>query len=122
VKKVKANKKIHFIHLMGGLGNQLFQIAAGLSFEHEFESKLIIDDSFGNFRKNIFGKADVFSYQNKFISTSGVFLNNKSFLNRSISLLIRISLKSKMNFIFKISKTSYCSGFKQSFRQLPNSN
>jgi hypothetical protein len=51
---------------MGGLGNQLFQIAAGLRYTNQAGGKLILDDSFGNFRKNSLGKADVFSFNSKF--------------------------------------------------------
>jgi len=88
-------KKLYFIHLMGGLGNQLFQIAAGLNFSLTADVPLIIDDSYGNFRKNNYGQADVFTYRTDFISTLKIPPRKHKYLSQILGLLIRISLKSR---------------------------
>ena len=85
----------NYIYLMGGLGNQLFQVAAGVKCSQDSGRRLIIDDAYGNFRKNSFGVADVLSYN----SLSGLTTNksvNKGFITRKlIGILIRISFKSR---------------------------
>jgi len=92
-------KKDHncYVYLMGGLGNQLFQIAAGLKYVYHSGGKLIIDDSFGNFRKNNLGDADVFSYSSRSFSSTGGGPRKKRLTEKGLSLLIRISLKSRNN-------------------------
>ena len=40
------NKKIIILRLIGGLGNQLFQLQYALNFLHQNEGELKIDDSF----------------------------------------------------------------------------
>jgi len=91
----KKSEHVLLVHLMGGLGNQLFQIAAG--FYQSFESGrcLVIDDSYGNFRKNDFGKADIFTYHSEFFlvpdkQTKGSFVPRKI-----IALLLRFSFNSR---------------------------
>ena len=88
-------QKAYIIHLMGGLGNQLFQIAAGLNVSLSENVPLIIDDSYGNFRKNQLGQADILTYQAKIISTLGLTTSNKNYLGRILGLLIRMSLRSR---------------------------
>lgn len=100
--QLRKNDRNCYVYLMGGLGNQLFQIAAGLKYIHESGGKLIIDDSFGNFRKNKFGKADVFSFKSDLFSAVGNIANKKTLTEKGLSLLIRLSLKSKNNLIYKI--------------------
>jgi hypothetical protein len=89
---------------MGGLGNQLFQIAAGLSFSLKSGNALVIDESFGIFRKNIVGEADVHGYGvNKYYSFFRTSKQNR-LLSRSIGLLIRISLSTSKGNLNKIAK------------------
>jgi hypothetical protein len=88
-------QKEYIIHLMGGLGNQLFQIAAGLNFSLSENVPLKIDDTYGNFRKNQSGQADILTYQAEFISTSGLTAYKQKFLGRLLGLLIRMSLRSR---------------------------
>jgi len=51
-------QKVH-VHLTGGLGNQLFQLAAGLSILRESSGKLILDTRLGKPRSS-YGSADLF--------------------------------------------------------------
>jgi hypothetical protein len=88
-------QKAFIIHLMGGLGNQLFQIAAGLHLSLSENAPLIIDDTFGNFRKNRLGQADILTYQTDIVSTLSMSPNKQKYLGQILGLLIRISLKSR---------------------------
>jgi len=97
-------QKVYLIHLMGGLGNQLFQISAGLHFSISSNVPLIIDDSSGVFRKNNLGQADILTYKPNFISTIKISLKRQKFTKRILSLLIRTSLKSRENFKLKIAR------------------
>ena len=105
---IKRHKSLSYIHLMGGLGNQLFQFAAGLYYSMNSSSQLVIDDSFGNFRKNTSGAADILSYSSKefeiiSIGSGNIYLHKIT--DRILSLLIRVSLKSNgkiMYLIFKL--------------------
>lgn len=104
---LRNQKPLYFVHLMGGLGNQLFQIAAGLYYSLDSSSKLVIDDSFGNFRKNNFGNADILSYVSKDFESvranaNSTYMNNLT--GRFLGLLTRVSLKSKEKTIYKILK------------------
>lgn len=116
LKNAKTN--ICYVHLMGGLGNQLFQIAAGLKISLECQSELIIDDSFGNYRKNFAGKADILTFNTDFKSTKVSKPYIKGFLARGLSLLIRISLKSENRLFHTLARnflrrlTSYILTFK----------
>jgi len=99
-KNFKNRKTSHlYVQLMGGLGNQLFQIAAGLHHAKLSERKLIVDDSYGNFRKNKFGLAEILSYDIEDFSSIGNVTKKISFLRKAFGLLIRISLKKKLSFI-----------------------
>lgn len=80
---------------MGGLGNQLFQVAAGLSISLSEKVPLIIDDSYGNFRKNVSGQADLFTYKTNMFSTLRIPSNKQKYLGQILGLLIRMSLKSR---------------------------
>lgn len=87
---------------MGGLGNQLFQVAAGLNISLSEKVPLIIDDSFGNYRKNVSGQADIFTYKTNMFSTLGIPANKQKYLGRILGLLIRISLKSRAHLKLRI--------------------
>jgi len=101
----KRNKqKVYFLHLMGGLGNQLFQVSAGLFFSISSNTPLIIDDSYGNFRKNNLGQPDILTYEPNIISTLRISSKRREFTSRILSLLIRISLKSREKLKFKITR------------------
>lgn len=52
--------KRNFLHLTGGLGNQLFQLAAGLNFSKDQD--LVITAKNGKPRLNQFGKPDLLSF------------------------------------------------------------
>jgi hypothetical protein len=86
------------VSLTGGLGNQLFQIAAALKYAQDHNYKLLIDDSFGNYRRNKSGAADIFSYQNFFIPTVEFTQGQNRITGRFLGRLTRISLKSPRNF------------------------
>ena len=101
-----TSTNITYVHLMGGLGNQLFQLAAGLKISLECQSELVIDDSFGNYRKNFEGKADIFTYNADFNSIRIYKPYIKGLLARSLSLLTRISLKSENWVLYIIIRNS----------------
>ena len=88
-----------YVQLMGGLGNQLFQIAAGLHHAKLCDRKLIVDDSYGNFRKNKFGSADVLSYNIQDFSSVENVTKKISFLRKAFGLLLRMSFKKKLSLI-----------------------
>jgi len=98
-------QKAYFIHLMGGLGNQLFQIAAGLNLSISTKDPLIIDNSYGNFRTNYLGQADILTYQSHIITTINSHSKKQEYTGRILSLLLRVSLKSKERFIYNIART-----------------
>lgn len=58
-KAVRKNSVI--VHLMGGLGNQLFQIAAGLE-KCDSCSKLLVDSTYGSPRLTEKGKPEILSF------------------------------------------------------------
>lgn len=93
-----------YVHLMGGLGNQLFQIAAGINLSMRSNNLLVVDESFGNFRKNRFGTADLNGYGDskyyRFLKTQS---NNKLY-SRAIGLQLRLSLNSSSNNLLTIVK------------------
>jgi len=97
---LKINRTpVQYVQLMGGLGNQLFQIAAGLYWAKDTGRKLVVDDSFGNFRKNYLGTADVLSYNSQVFSTVGNCVNKKSLIRKLFSILVRISFGKKLSSI-----------------------
>jgi len=96
--KIKQTSYL-YVQLMGGLGNQLFQIAAGLHHAKLSNRKLIVDDSYGNFRKNKLGLADVFSYNIQDLTPVGNVSKKISILRKAFGLLVRISFKNKLSFI-----------------------
>jgi hypothetical protein len=54
-------KKINFLHLTGGLGNQLFQLAAGLNFSSDKVLRLSVKN--GRPRLNSLGEPELFSFK-----------------------------------------------------------
>jgi hypothetical protein len=77
---------------MGGLGNQLFQISAGLFNAHLYNRELFIDETFGNFRKNSDLRPDFRTFKNS-ENLASPFVDKKSVrIGRLIGLLTRLSL------------------------------
>jgi len=92
----KSNPKT-YLYLMGGLGNQLFQVAAGLSFALNEGTLLVIDESFGNYRRNKKGKADLHDYGDSSYYNFFYMRYRTNFRNRYIGILLRLSLDSGKN-------------------------
>jgi hypothetical protein len=104
---IKEQRPQYYIHLMGGLGNQLFQVAAGLYYSLNSSAELIIDDSFGNYRKSASGDADILSYTSKEFKLINAFSGNiymQKITGRFLGLVIRVSLKSNGNIAHKCYK------------------
>jgi hypothetical protein len=55
-------KSVH-VTLTGGLGNQLFQLAAGLSLFKEMPINLILDSGLGRPRRNEDGLPEIASFE-----------------------------------------------------------
>jgi hypothetical protein len=89
------SEPVQLVHLMGGLGNQLFQIAAGLYQSFESGRSLVIDDSYGNFRKNSFGKADIFTYHCEYFLVADNQTKSRFLSRKIIALLLRSSFNSR---------------------------
>lgn len=102
MKSTNSNKDSNFIYLMGGLGNQLFQLAAGIYYSHQQNKRLIIDDSFGNFRRDSKGNADLFALTHGQLDRVQQKSKISYILNRSIGLQLRISLNSGLNILNKV--------------------
>jgi glycosyltransferase involved in cell wall biosynthesis len=81
-----------YVYLMGGLGNQLFQISAGLFNAHLYNRELLIDETFGNFRKNSDLKPDFRTFNNSEILASPFVGKKSARIGRLIGLLTRLSL------------------------------
>lgn len=91
-KYANGKSAAQYVYLMGGLGNQLFQISAGLYQAHIHNRELIIDETFGNFRKNAVLNPDFRNFVNS-ESLSRSFVDNKiASIGRLIGLLTRLSL------------------------------
>jgi glycosyltransferase involved in cell wall biosynthesis len=86
---------IQYVYLMGGLGNQLFQISAGLFNAHYNNRKLFIDETFGNFRKNSDLKPDFRTFKNSEILAASLVDRKITIIGRLIGLLTRLSLESR---------------------------
>ena len=57
------DENITVIVLSGGLGNQLFQVAAGIHFSRKIGTQLVLDESLGSPRKSNSGRAEIFEFQ-----------------------------------------------------------
>jgi hypothetical protein len=102
---LRRQEPITYIHLMGGLGNQLFQFAAGLYYSLNSSRQLVIDDSLGNYRKNTSGTADILSYSSQELKTISGYSRNiylQNLTEKILSLLIRVSLKSSGKIVYAI--------------------
>ena len=86
-------KPKRWIILTGGLGNQLFQMAAGLNSTNEV---VCLESKIGNPRKNIHGQAELFSFQLpdriSVINSNGIY---KNFLSKVFGYLLRSGIESK---------------------------
>lgn len=90
------------VRLMGGLGNQMFQYAAGLSLAHKYKTKLRIDRSwFDLHRENVDAPRDYelgcFELQQDFISPDRyIEIAERTTLKRRIYLTTKIATKPKL--------------------------
>ena len=82
-------KKRKFLHLTGGLGNQLFQLAAGLYFTQN--NDLIVLSKNGKPRTNEMGRAEIFSYILPDQINTANTDRYSSFISRVRGFIIRIS-------------------------------
>lgn len=95
IKRNRNKSGAQYVYLMGGLGNQLFQISAGLYQAHLQNRELLIDETFGNFRKNSLLDPDFRSFMNS-NSLFPAFKDDKiARIGRLVGLLTRISLIEK---------------------------
>ena len=110
------------ISLAGGLGNQLFQLAAGLNLSKN--TQLAIDVTLGHPRTSINGVAEVLNFR---LPNNVVVLNSRkiSWLESKLgNLLLRISSRMKQNEKFCNSRSLMAVIVKKIFRLLfhPNEN
>lgn len=90
------------IRLMGGLGNQLFQYAAGLHFAYINQAELFFDTSEANLRREKDGSLPIFQ-----LGTSAQIMqmwnvSDRGFSQRFIGLSLRLSLR-PMKFLPNVS-------------------
>ena len=94
--KNNSNKSgAQYVYLMGGLGNQLFQISAGLYQAHLQNRELLIDETFGNFRKNSLLDPDFRNFMNSDDLFTAFKDNKIARIGRLVGLLTRLSLIEK---------------------------
>lgn len=99
-------RKKHFycyMHLMGGLGNQLFQLAAGLHHSVNHGCTLVLDESSESVRRNDLGHADVLSYQ------------SSEYLNTHVKSWYKIMVRKFTNKILMLSLSSSSSKLNSCF-------
>ncbi len=80
---------------MGGLGNQLFQLAAGISVSHSRKHNLFIDETYGIYRRNLDSQADFRSFDNANLLANSLFHKKYRIISRMFGLLTRLSLSNK---------------------------
>jgi hypothetical protein len=83
------NKRRTYVHLTGGLGNQLFQLAAALSYRKN--SIVVFENNLGSPRLNKKGHPDLFDFDLRgidFVVNKNGFLN-KSFVSRASNFMLR---------------------------------
>lgn len=101
------------ISLTGGLGNQLFQYAAGNYISKNFGKKLVFEKEIGQPRLNTKGRPSIFSLVNEYGSETFRFEKFKVIFRRFTNFLLRVSLmenktsftainKSMVTFVLKI--------------------
>ena len=94
----KRKKSLNcYMHLMGGLGNQLFQLAAGLHHSTQHGCILVLDESSESIRRNESGHADVLSYQSSEYLSTRVQARYKNIIRKFSNKIIWISLSSRSN-------------------------
>ncbi len=82
-------KKVFYLHLTGGLGNQLFQLAAGLHFAEDLELRISTQN--GEPRKDKNGKPEMFSWILPSQVTALDSTRYSTFVSRVCGFIIRIS-------------------------------
>lgn len=93
IRKIKTKMMRHpkvTILLTGGLGNQLFQLAAGLNFAKD--NGLTLSEAFGKPRKNVDGFAEIFSF--RLPSNVNLSMRSKAswILSKTFGYLLRIGV------------------------------
>ena len=118
------------IKLQGGLGNQMFQYAAGLSAAHNLKTNLKIDLSWFDNMKEVdtprFYELDNFSLKQDFISSNQYFLANDSLKKRLLSIVkVRLNYYKEPHFEYdknfkKIKNNTYLEGYFQTEEYFKN--
>ena len=81
-----------YVYLMGGLGNQLFQISAGLYSSGIHNRNLLIDETFENYRKNSNLAPDFRTFRNSEMIACSFKDKKVAKFGRVLGLLTRLSL------------------------------
>ena len=97
-KKKSHEPRIQYVYLMGGLGNQLFQIAAGMYAAQNWNRELVIDESFENYRKNYDSNPDIRTFENSSYLFKSFKDSKISRFARFFGVLTRRSLEEKKSF------------------------
>lgn len=93
------------ISLTGGLGNQLFQYAAGNYISKNFGKKLVFEKEIGQPRLNTKGRPSIFSLVNEYGVETFRFENFKLIFRRFTNFLLRVSLMENRTSIATINKS-----------------
>jgi hypothetical protein len=113
-----------FIYLTGGLGNQLFQYAAGLSLNTD--DSIYLEDKIGKPRGE--HRADIFDFSLPRVDLNHKSLGKNVFVRKSLSYTLRIYSNPKRDFIYSMIRSGVvvltsliCSlKFKKKIRVIPN--
>jgi hypothetical protein len=92
---IRKSKVECYMNLMGGLGNQLFQFAAGINHSAKHGCKLVLDETSSNIRRNCNGNADLLSFQSHKFSTIRMQVLYKTIIEKVTGRVIRYYLGSK---------------------------
>ena len=92
---MRKSKVECYMNLMGGLGNQLFQFAAGINHSAKHGCKLVLDETSGNIRRNCNSNADLLSFQSHKFSTIRMQAPYKIIIEKVTGRVIRYYLGSK---------------------------
>jgi hypothetical protein len=93
------------ISLTGGLGNQLFQYAAGNYISKNFGKKLVFEKEIGQPRLNAKGRPSIFSLVNEYGSETFKFEKFKVIFRRLTNFLLRVSLMENRTSIAAMKKS-----------------
>ena len=93
------------ISLTGGLGNQLFQYAAGNYISKNFGKKLVFEKEIGQPRLNTKGRPSIFSLVNEYGVETFRFEKFKVVFRRFTNFLLRVSLMENRTSIAAINKS-----------------